>query len=57
MKSNVKEIQNDLKRSLFWSNKKVIIWLFFLYNFSRTSYGMFSLYNFNSHEFRCVRII
>ena len=24
MKSTVKEIQNDLKRSLFWSNKKLL---------------------------------
>ena len=53
MKSTVKEIQNDLKRSLFWSNKKLLFGSFFF----RTSYGMFTLYNFNSYEFRCVRII
>ena len=29
MKSNVKEIQNDLKRSLFWSNKKLLLGSFF----------------------------
>ena len=29
MKSTVKEIQNDLKRSLFWSNKKLLFGSFF----------------------------